>query len=229
MSTPSLRLHQRYTTQYAFKLTLPVLFAYFPLGVVFGVLFVHQGFEWFWAPLMSMLAYAGTVQFLVLTMLDNGATVLAIAVAAFLVAFRNAFYGVSFLHRYRKLPPWLKGLLAFGMVDATYAVLVAHPKAPVKFCIKVTALLYLYWVAGTLCGAVFANAMPMIDGLEFVLTSFFGVLVVDFYHVHKSVFPLVLPIIFSIVAYVFFPEQSLVIAILLSVIFLYLKFWWNEQ
>jgi 4-azaleucine resistance transporter AzlC len=207
----------------ALEVTFPILFAYGPLGMVFGLLCVHQGYDWYLAVLMSAFVFAGAVQFLVLTMLDNGAMLFSILLAAFFIGFRNLFYGLSFLDRFKKLNPLLKSILAFGMVDATYAILLSRPKASLRFCLQVTALNYIYWVGGTLIGALFADFIPEMHGLDFILTAFFMILVLDFYLVNRTVEPIFLPIVFAALSYIILPSYYLILAICFSLIFLSFK------
>lgn len=207
----------------ALQATLPIFFAYFPLSLLFGVLFVHEGFNWYFAPLMSLFLFAGAVQFLVLTMLANHAMMISILIASFFVAFRNSFYGLGFIQRFQHLSPWLRAFFAFGMVDATYAILISRPKASVLFSIYTTILIYLYWQLGTVIGAVFADHIPDMAGANFILAAFFMILVIDFYMIHKSILPIVMPILFSIVAYLIMPSFYLVIAICFSLLFICAK------
>ena len=200
----------------AFHATFPIFFAYFPLSMLFAVLFVHQGFDWYLAPIMSAVLFAGAVQFLIITMIDNDAMLVSILIASFFIAFRNAFYGLGFIERFQETNLFTRGLLAFGMVDATYAILISRPQASLRFCIQSTVLIYLYWVGGTIVGAIFANYVPEMEGANFILAAFFMILVIDFYMLHRTITPLVIPIIFSIVA----PSSYLVVAICLSLLFL---------
>lgn len=213
----------------ALSVTLPILFAYGPLGMVFGLLFVNQGYDWYLAPLMSALLFAGAVQFLVLTMLDNGAMLISILVAAFFIGLRNLFYGLSFLDKFRKLNPLLKTIMAFGMVDATYAILLSRPKSSLRFCLQVTILNYAYWFFGSVIGALFADLLPQIQGIDFILTAFFMILVLDFYFVHRSIEPLIIPIAFSILAYLIAPSYYLIFAICFSLIFISSRYLINKS
>ena len=81
-----------------FSLTLPVMMGYLPLGAVFGVLWVDAELTWYWAPLMSILVYAGALQYLAVGMLTAGIGWLDLAVASLLVNFRHLFYGLSLYH-----------------------------------------------------------------------------------------------------------------------------------
>ena len=71
--------------------SVPIFFAYFPVGVVFGLLFESSGYPWWLAPIISALVYGGSVQFLVLSSLDQGVASIQILISSFLVSARNAF------------------------------------------------------------------------------------------------------------------------------------------
>ncbi len=207
----------------AAKLSLPTFFAYFPLGIVFGILFVHLKFPWYLAPMMSAFVYGGSVQFVALGMMVQHNAIYTILFATVFVGLRNAFYGLSLIERYQG--PWLsKYFLIFTLVDATYATLAANPPEPElndkKFCLYLSLLIGLYWVIGTLLGAVSASWMPNFSGLAFILPCFFMVLVIENYLVHRSITPLIVPIIFSIIAYLILPTHYLLLAVIASVIFI---------
>ncbi len=200
---------------FAFKQSLPVILAYFPLGVVFGILFVKQGFPVLWAPVMSAVVYSGATQMMVLTMMENHTPLTSILVASFFVAFRNIFYGISFFERFKPAGVLFKSWLIFGLVDGSYAIFLKNPNESLSFCNRVTWLLYLSWVVGTFIGASFAKTLPEIHGLNFILPCFFMVLVIDFYLKNRDIYMLAVPIISSMVSYTLMPENYLLIAIFL--------------
>ena len=208
----------------ALKLSIPALLVYFPLGLVFGLVFTQQGLEWFYAPIMSALVYAGAVQFVALGMITEHASIWAILLTTVFVALRNSFYGLSLLDRFNGR--WLtKIFLIFSLVDATYAILLnyKHPENDLKFCVTVAALVYSYWVLGTLVGALFAEQLPKITGLDFILTCFFMILVIDYFMIHRRLKPIVVPVVFSILAYLLLPQYYLLVATLLCVLYLYMN------
>ncbi|MCT7655035.1 AzlC family ABC transporter permease [Oceanimonas sp. NS1] len=106
------------------SLTLPVMMGYLPLGAVFGVLWVDAGLTWYWAPLMSVLVYAGAMQYLAVGLLAAGIGWIDLAVATLLVNFRHLFYGLSLYHL---LPKGVIGrqYFIFGITDETYSLLSA--------------------------------------------------------------------------------------------------------
>lgn len=204
----------------AFKLSLPIIFAYSVLGMVFGILCTKSGFTWWVAPVMSAFIFGGSVQFVALSMMTEHAHFIPILFATVFIAFRNSFYGLSLLERYQSRW-WIKSLLAFLLVDATYAILVANPTKPehnnIQFCLQVSLLIYFSWFLGTLIGALFSSWIPPFPAFEFILPAFFMVVVVDYFIALKEWHIIIAPIIAIIVAYFIWPSQYLLAAILISI------------
>lgn len=205
----------------AITLALPTVFAYFPLGAVFGVLFVQSGFDSWLAPLMSITAFGGAAQFVALSMMNDHSTFTAISFASLFVVLRNSFYGLSLLRRFET--HWLlKSYLIFNLVDATYAILTTHnPKEgqnDIKFCFYLSSIIYASWVGGTIFGTLFAPWLPKFSGMDFILPCFFLVLVIEYYMATRSLASIILPSIAAIIAYMIKPEYFLFIAIVLSIL-----------
>lgn len=210
-----------------FKLSIPTLFAYFSLSMLFTILWLKAGFAGYWAVIMSLFAYSGAVQFVVISMMQEHASVLAILFASSFIACRNLFYGFSLLDRFRPKPKWIKAFLMFGLVDAVYGVLASNPETPerddTKFCLYATLLPYIYWQTGSVFGLILFSSLPDIKGLNFMLTSFFMLLVIDYYLVSRDIWSLVMPIVFSGISFLILPGQYLVVAIISSALFIYLS------
>ncbi len=218
MSTPAKPLNER---QWALKVTGPIFFAYFPIGLVFGVLFVQSGFPWWLGGLMSALIYSGSAQFVALSMYTQHASWIAILLAVFFIAFRNSFYGLSMLERYDG--HWLrKAVLALLLVDATYAVMLANPTRPEhdngRFCLWVSLWIWSFWVGGTLAGALFSRWIPPFDAFQFVLPAFFMSVAVDYWIKLKEWHIVIVPIVAAFVSYWLLPHQYLLLAIVLSLV-----------
>jgi 4-azaleucine resistance transporter AzlC len=161
-------------------LTLPVMMGYLPLGAVFGVLWMNAGLSWYWAPLMSIIVYAGALQYLAVGMLAAGIGWIDLAVASLLVNFRHLFYGLSLYHL---LPRGIIGrqYFIFGITDETYSLLSASGQVNnSKTALLVVVFNQSYWVLGTLVGILLARGLPPgLQGLDFALTALFTVLAVE--------------------------------------------------
>ena len=74
---------------------MPIAVGVVPLGLAFGVLMVQTGFDWWWTPIFSIVIYAGSMEFLAISMVTGGVTPAVAAVTGFMVNFRHIFYGLT--------------------------------------------------------------------------------------------------------------------------------------
>ena len=216
----------------AFKISLPIILAYGPIGLVFGVLCVQSGVPWWLATFMSAVVFSGAAQFVALSMYYDHAAWLSIMVTVFFIAFRNSFYGLSFLKRYEG--HWLvKTILALMLVDATYALLLSNPTREghnnTRFCLWTSVWVWSYWVGGTLIGAVFSRWIPPFDAFQFVLPAFFMAVAVDYWMKLKSWHVVLMPIFASLLAYWIMPQRYLLLAIVFSVLAIIVFDRWSRR
>ena len=163
--------------------TLPVLAGYLVLGVAFGLLLNSIGLGVFWAAAMSILVYAGSAQFLAVSLIGASASLPQVALLTFLLNFRHFFYGLSMVSRYQGVGK-RKLYLAFALSDETYAILAgALPPAqvdPADYYFAVSLLDQCYWVAGSLIGATVGQLITFdTTGVDFAMTALFVVLAVE--------------------------------------------------
>jgi len=163
------------------RASLPVAFGYVPLGMAFGVLMTDLHYGWWWAPVMGLVIYAGSAQFLAVGLLAAGAGAVEAGVAALLLNLRHVFYGLSVRDRYRTL--WPAGIYAvFGLTDETFSLLAGLGPQPGDrvFVLGVTAVNQCWWVFGCLLGAQVGPNLPFsTQGLAFALTALFAVLLIE--------------------------------------------------
>ena len=81
------------TLKYAFIQTLPVLFGYVFMGMAFGILLEKAGYHFIWAFFISLIIYAGSMQFVLIGMLSGGMGLLSMIVLTLSVQSRHIFYG----------------------------------------------------------------------------------------------------------------------------------------
>ena len=161
----------------AFRDTLPVLTGYVFLGIGFGILLDEKGYGFVWSFAMALCMYAGSAQYLVVSLLAARASLLTTAITVFLVNARHLFYGISLLDTYQDTGK-AKPYLIFGLTDETYS-LVTQNKPPEgisrrSYCFLVTLLDHIYWICGCVLGSVVGAFLPMgLKGVEFVLTALF--------------------------------------------------------
>lgn len=210
----------------AFSVSSPIFFAYFPMGFIFGLLFENEGYYWLLGPIMSFFVYAGAMQFTALSLLDQGAAFFQIFFACCFISIRNSFYGPAFFDRFEKFSRPARYFLIFGLVDATYGLLLKP--SPVseeddqKYCVYLSGCIYFYWLLGSIVGTVAGTEIPQIKGLEFVLMVLFAILAIDQYYKLKKMWPFATGLIAWILMLFFIPKHALLGAILFSIVVLFI-------
>ena len=103
---------------------------------------------------MSAFIYAGSMQFVAVTMLSGGTNIFAAALTTLAVNARHLFYGLSMIDRYKSTGK-KKPYLIFSLTDETYSLV--SQKEPGQdggnYYFLVSALDQFYWCFGTLLGA----------------------------------------------------------------------------
>lgn len=169
--------------QAALRDTLPVMTGYLFLGFGFGILMHQSGYGVLWAGAMSLFIYAGSMQYVAVSLLKGGAGLLTVAMTTLVVNARHLFYGISMVDAYkgsgRKKP-----YLIFALTDETYS-LVSRSRVPEgigyhSYCFLVSVFDHVYWVAGTVLGSLAGSLLPLnFEGIEFVLTALFVTIFVE--------------------------------------------------
>jgi len=174
---------KRNTLKTAFLDTLPVMAGYIVLGTGFGILADRNGYGFLWSFAMSLFIYAGSMQYLLISLLTGGASLIATALTTLMVNARHLFYGISMVEGYRGTGR-KKPYLIFALTDETYS-LVSRTPAPEginrhSYCFLVSALDHCYWLAGTALGAVLGACLPLsFEGIDFALTALFITIFVE--------------------------------------------------
>ena len=83
--------------QKAFRAAFPVFIGYIFLGIAFGILSGSSGFHVGWAFLMSLLIYAGSMQFVTVPLLLAPYRFLSTVLLTLMVNARHLFYGLAML------------------------------------------------------------------------------------------------------------------------------------
>ena len=162
----------------AFVATLPVLTGYLVLGFGFGIIMRANGFGLALTFTMSLLIYAGSMQYAAIGLFTGGASLLTVALTTLMVNARHLFYGISMLEKYKHTGA-RKPYLIFGLTDETYSLVcgelpeISYEKRK-DYYLLVTLLNHIYWVAGSVLGAA-AGALLQFnsEGIDFALTALF--------------------------------------------------------
>ena len=69
----------------AFLKSVPIMCSYFFVSMAYGIMMEDAGFHWYYSLLASLTIYTGAFQFVLITFLSSGASLIAVAVTAFLM------------------------------------------------------------------------------------------------------------------------------------------------
>lgn len=216
----------------ALKDSIATFFAYFPLGIVFGMLFTSElNLPWILAPLMSLFVLAGAIQFVALGIFVAHGSILGLFITSCFVALRNSFYGLSLLHRYDKVNVWPRQYLIFGLVDATYAIVHHRPQREneIPYFFHLTWIIHFYWVSGTGIGAFFGKQVVQIPGLEFSLTALFTVFFIEQWKKCKDLPTVIVALLGFGIGWIWIPDQAFITGILLSLFYLCIRYFIKER
>src|SRR5690625_1146705 len=145
--------------------------------MVFGLLFVQAGGAAWLAVASSLLVYAGAAQFMMVPMLAAGIPMGSIVLATLVINLRHVFYGLSLLEN-MPAARWRRWYVIYALTDETWSVLTALPQQQrAEHMTALSALNELWWVGGTLAGALIgARAEVGLNGLDFALSALFALL-----------------------------------------------------
>lgn len=200
----------------AFLDTIPVLTGYLFLGMGFGILLIEQtGKGVLWALFMAVCMLAGSGQYLAVSLMAGGASVLSAALATFLVNARHIFYGVSLVDAY-KGSGRKKFYMIFGLTDETYSLVTQNqpPEGMTRhqYCFVVTMLDHIYWVIGCVLGNVAGAVLPIsFEGVEFVLTALFVTMFVEQWLSNKNHLPAIIGVLSTGVCLAIFGSEIFLI------------------
>ena len=165
------------TVREAFLRSVPVMAGYIVLGMGFGILARNAGYGVLWAFAMSLLIYAGSMQYVGISLLTGGASVLNTILTTVMVNARHLFYSISMIDRYRDAGPY-RPYLIFALTDETYSLLcdgkVPEGTEPHRFRFLVSLFNHSYWVLGSVLGSLLGSVLPFsTEGIEFSMTALF--------------------------------------------------------
>ena len=206
----------------AFPVTVPVLMGYLAIGMAFGFMLQAIGYNFIWAFFMSLTIYAGSGQYLGVSLLATAASLGTVALMTLLINFRHLVYGLSMLEKFRGMG-WRKFYMIFSLTDETYALL-SSAQAPVgvnpkNFYFAIAMLDQSYWILGSVIGAVAGAVLPIdTKGIDFAMTALFVVIAVDQWKAYKKHLPALIggavTVVFLIIlGSVFGQDQMLLISL----------------
>jgi len=206
----------------AFPHTIPIFAGFWFLGMTYGIYMNVSGFSFLYPMLMSLIIFAGSIEFVAVGMLLGAFNPLQAFVMTLMINARHLFYGISMLDRYRGTG-WKKFYLIFGMCDESFSINYTA-KIPEDvdrgwFMFFVTLLNHLYWFTGATLGGVFGSLIHFnTEGLDFVMTAMFVVIFMEQWMKEKRHTSAVLGVGLSLVCLLVFGAENFIIPSMLAIL-----------
>lgn len=203
-----------------------IMLGLFFVGIGLGVL-VHSYHLPFWvAPLLPVLVFAGSVEFVLIDMMSNHASLFSIAVMTLLINSRHLMYGLSYpIERVRG--GLAKFYTVYTLIDEAYALNTGPDRHKLRGSriLWIHAGLHLSVLASATLGYVLgASFLSELKGVDFVMTALFTVLAMDGYRANPDRVAALFVAISAAVALIFAPSSFLVMALGSYVVLLLVRF-----
>jgi len=164
--------------------TVPMLVGAGPFGLIFGTLAAAAGMSP-WAALgMSIFVFAGSSQFVGVSLIAAGAALPVICLTTLVVNLRHALYSATLQPYAKDWPACWRWLLAFWLTDETFAVVEhrfrEHGAAGAYWYQLGSSLgMYLNWIFWTGVGVLLGKSIPGVEGwgLDFAMLATFAAIV----------------------------------------------------
>lgn len=173
------------------------------------------GFHWYYSLLASLTIYTGAFQFVLITFLSSGASLITVVVTAFLMNSRQAFYSLSFVSEFQKMGR-KKWYMVHTMTDETYAVNCTLKKGEQDS--RDIMLSRCYWMIGAVLGGIIGQLIPFdLEGVDFCMTALFVIIFIDRWEKSNNHFPAIAGIIVSVICLIIFGETLFMLPSLIIV------------
>lgn len=210
---------------FAIKQTFPIFFTYLFIGIAFGILMGDAGYPPFLSLVAGFFIYAGSLQIVMVSLLQAHAPLITVAIMSFFINARHIFYGVAFIEKFRKMG-WKYPYMVLTLTDETYSILCSVKyeenldREKVDFYISFVN--HMYWIFGCILGSYLGNFIPWdMRGIDFSATAFFLYIVVSQWKNCKSKIPALTGLFSSLFFYIILgADRFLIPALSLTVVIL---------
>ena len=167
----------------------PICLGYLPIGMAFGVLAQKAGLTPLQIGLMSIMVFAGSSQFIAVSMLTGGASAPAIITTTFVVNLRHVLMSSALAVYLRAAHRGLLALYAYGVTDESFAVNLprfSDRNWSLSRALVVNHAANLTWFVSTVAGGIGGRFIPEgAMGIDYALIAMFICLLI--YQIKKPI------------------------------------------
>ena len=209
------------TIRKAFTKSLPVMAGYIVLGIGFGILLKDAGYGLFWAFIMSLTIYAGSMQYVAVPFLASGASLITVALTTLMVNARHLFYGLTMIDKY-KTAGKKKPYLIFSLTDETYSLLCTDeiPDGVDRHWYQLLVSLFdqCYWILGSVLGSLLKELLAFdTAGIDFSMTALFVTVFVEQWLSTKNHWPAVIGLASAAACLAIFGPDSFLLPTMIAI------------
>jgi len=162
----------------------PICLGYIPVGLALGVIAQRAGLHPLEIGFMSLLVFAGSAQFIAVSMLSNGAGAVPIIFTTFAVNLRHLLMSSSLALHLGNASKRILSLFAYGVTDESFGVNISKFRDEnwdIKRALVVNHATNITWVTSTIIGGYGGQLIPAgAFGIDYALTAMFiGLLVIQ--------------------------------------------------
>lgn len=220
------------TLKTAFVKSIPIFCSYVFVSMAYGMMMASADFPWYDSLLVSLTVYTGAFQFVLITFLSSGASLITIALTALLMNSRQSFYSITFLKEFKQMGR-RKLYMIHTMTDETYAVncTLDLPKKEKEDTMFLVALFSrCYWIVGSVLGGILGQIIPFdLTGLDFCMTALFLIIFIDQWEKAEKHTPALTGLGIGVICLLIFGENRFMLPALLIVSALLLLFQRKEN
>lgn len=195
--------------------SLPVMAGYIVLGIGFGILLSVNGYSLFYALIMSIFIYAGSMQYVGISLITGGASVITTILTTLMVNARHLFYGISMIDEYKNAGKY-KPYLMFSLTDETYSLLCSgeysKDSQKYKFYTLVSFINQCYWITGSVIGSLIGSLVSFnSSGIEFSMTALFVTVFIEQWLTSKNHLPALTGLAVTVICLLIFGTENFLI------------------
>ena len=193
----------------------PICLGYLPIGLALGVLAQKAGLSPIEIGLMSVIVFAGSSQFIAVSMLSSGASVVSIILTTFTVNLRHMLMSSALAMYLGRSNRKTLFLFAYGVTDESFAVNLFRFKASnwgVPQALTVNHAPNITWIIATMAGGYGGQFIPPhAFGIDYALIAMFICLLVFQLRGRKYLLTAVLSGIFSVTLSILIPGNAYIV------------------
>ncbi len=222
----------------AFRDSIPVLMGYSTMGFAAGVLLaVEGGIAWSpaWAAATSAAFVSGPLQYIFVDWVRTSLAIGTVLLVTLCVNFRYSLYGLSLVERFKDAKLWQKAYLIGTITDETYALQMScrlKGKAYVGYCLLLTMLDHIYWIAGVTLGATVGvlaqgafspdKVQSAAKGIDFAMTALFLVILTDQVRERPNRVPAVVGFVAALASFLVFGRADMLVPSIIAIVVAFL-------